>query len=165
MESSALLHLYWLYLYRLFTRHLNMECFESAVPAIFLSYAPTFFVNKLCFYVYWIVVRFTLVYTFTRVYLTVPNSNEVTVCHATLTVYMFISSNLINQDNYNCSLCNVKDVWALHNKDVASLYLCVCNFGNIIGLLNLYWWILARVGCKNARACLWILEIKKTYMF
>ena len=25
-----------------FTRHLNMECFESAVPAIFLSYAPTF---------------------------------------------------------------------------------------------------------------------------
>ena len=24
-------------------KHLNMECFESAVPAIFLSYAPTFF--------------------------------------------------------------------------------------------------------------------------
>ena len=22
-----------------------MECFESAVPAIFLSYAPTFFIN------------------------------------------------------------------------------------------------------------------------
>ena len=31
------------YLYKVFTRHLNMECFESAVPAIFLSYAPTFF--------------------------------------------------------------------------------------------------------------------------
>ena len=26
-------------IYRVFTRHLNMECFESAVPAIFLSYA------------------------------------------------------------------------------------------------------------------------------
>ena len=25
------------------TRHLNVECFESAVPAIFLSYAPTFY--------------------------------------------------------------------------------------------------------------------------
>ena len=28
----------------LLVRHLNMECFKSAVPAIFLSYAPTFFV-------------------------------------------------------------------------------------------------------------------------
>ena len=37
MESSAL------FLYKVFTRHLDMECFESAVPAIFLSYAPTFF--------------------------------------------------------------------------------------------------------------------------
>ena len=27
------------------TRHLNMECFESAVPAIFLSYVPTFFIK------------------------------------------------------------------------------------------------------------------------
>ena len=26
----------------MFTRHLNMECFESAVPAIFLSYTPNF---------------------------------------------------------------------------------------------------------------------------
>ena len=25
-----------------FTRHLNMECFESAVPTNFVSYAPTF---------------------------------------------------------------------------------------------------------------------------
>ena len=25
---------------------LNMECFESVVPAIFLSYAPTFFNTK-----------------------------------------------------------------------------------------------------------------------
>ena len=25
------------------TRHSNVECFESAVPAIFLSYAPTFY--------------------------------------------------------------------------------------------------------------------------
>ena len=32
-----------MYLYKVFTGHLNMECFESAVPAIFLSYAPTFF--------------------------------------------------------------------------------------------------------------------------
>ena len=30
-------------IYKVFTRHLNVECFESAVPAIFLSYAPTFF--------------------------------------------------------------------------------------------------------------------------
>ena len=30
-------------IYNVFTRHLNMECFESAIPAIFLSYAPTFF--------------------------------------------------------------------------------------------------------------------------
>ena len=47
MESSALLHLYWLYLhvYKVFTRHLNMEYFESAVPAIFLSYTLTFFHN------------------------------------------------------------------------------------------------------------------------
>ena len=29
-----------------------------------------------------------------------------------------------------------------------------CN----IGLLNWYWWILARVGCKNARACEFILR-------
>ena len=29
------------------SRHLNMECFESAVPAIFLSYAPTFFKKNL----------------------------------------------------------------------------------------------------------------------
>ena len=43
VDSSALLHLYWLYLYKVFTRHLNMECFKSAVTAIFLSYAPTFF--------------------------------------------------------------------------------------------------------------------------
>ena len=28
-----------------FTRHLNMECFESAVPANIVSYAPTFFGN------------------------------------------------------------------------------------------------------------------------
>ena len=30
-------------LYKEFIRHLNVECFESAVPAIFPSYAPTFF--------------------------------------------------------------------------------------------------------------------------
>ena len=36
---------YTLYLYKVFTRHLNMECFESAVPAIFLSNSPTFFHN------------------------------------------------------------------------------------------------------------------------
>ena len=30
-------------IYKVFTRHLNVECFESVVPAIFLSYAPTFF--------------------------------------------------------------------------------------------------------------------------
>ena len=30
-------------IYKVFTRHLNVECFESAFPAIFLSYAPTFF--------------------------------------------------------------------------------------------------------------------------
>ena len=34
-----------MYLYKEFTRHLNVECFESAVPAIFLSYAPTFFLS------------------------------------------------------------------------------------------------------------------------
>ena len=28
-------------IYKVFTRHLNVECFEPAVPAIFLSYAPT----------------------------------------------------------------------------------------------------------------------------
>ena len=28
----------------LYIRHLNEECFESAVPTIFLSYAPTFFI-------------------------------------------------------------------------------------------------------------------------
>ena len=28
---------------QVFTRHLNMECFESAIPVIFLSYPPTFF--------------------------------------------------------------------------------------------------------------------------
>ena len=28
---------------QVFTRHLNMECFESAIPANFVSYAPTFF--------------------------------------------------------------------------------------------------------------------------
>ena len=28
-----------------FTRHLNMECFESPVPANFVSYAPIFFVT------------------------------------------------------------------------------------------------------------------------
>ena len=27
----------------MFTRHLNMECFELTVPAKFVSYAPTFF--------------------------------------------------------------------------------------------------------------------------
>ena len=64
------------------------------------------YVNKLTIYFYWIVVRFT------SVYLAVPNSNEVAVCHATLTVNMFISTNIITQDNYNCSLCNVQDVWA-----------------------------------------------------
>ena len=32
----------WFYLYKVFIRHLNVECLESAVPAIFLSYAPTF---------------------------------------------------------------------------------------------------------------------------
>ena len=26
----------------MFTRHLNMECFELAIPANFVSYAPTF---------------------------------------------------------------------------------------------------------------------------
>ena len=30
-------------LYKVFIRHLNEKCFELAVPAIFLSYAPTFF--------------------------------------------------------------------------------------------------------------------------
>ena len=40
------LHLYQLYLYKVFPRHLNMECFELAVLAIFLSYAPTFFDYK-----------------------------------------------------------------------------------------------------------------------
>ena len=30
----------WIYLYQVFTRHYNMECFESAVPETF-SYAPT----------------------------------------------------------------------------------------------------------------------------
>ena len=33
----------WFTYTRLFTRLLNMECFESAVPANFISYAPTFF--------------------------------------------------------------------------------------------------------------------------
>ena len=33
----------WFYLYKKFTRHINVECFEWAVPASFLSYAPTFF--------------------------------------------------------------------------------------------------------------------------
>ena len=40
--SSAHLYIYWLYLYNVFTRHLEAR-FQSAVPAIFLSYAPTFF--------------------------------------------------------------------------------------------------------------------------
>ena len=31
---------------QVFTRHLNMECFESAVSANFVSYAPTFFKFK-----------------------------------------------------------------------------------------------------------------------
>ena len=30
-------------IYKVITRHLNVECFDSTVPAIFLSYAPTFF--------------------------------------------------------------------------------------------------------------------------
>ena len=44
MESFALLHQYQLYMYlhKVFTGHLNTECFESAVPAVFLSYAPIF---------------------------------------------------------------------------------------------------------------------------
>ena len=46
LVRTALLHLYWLYLYNVFTRHLNMECFDSVVPAIFLSYAPTFFGDR-----------------------------------------------------------------------------------------------------------------------
>ena len=36
-------------IYKVFTWHLNVKCFESAVPAIFPSYAPTFFtymINK-----------------------------------------------------------------------------------------------------------------------
>ena len=33
----------WFYLYTEFTRLLNVECFKSAVSAIFLSNAPTFF--------------------------------------------------------------------------------------------------------------------------
>ena len=33
-----------IHLYQVFTRHLNMECFELAVPADFVSYAPTFFI-------------------------------------------------------------------------------------------------------------------------
>ena len=45
MESSALLYIYWLYLYKVYTRHLNIKCFESEVPAIFLAYAPTFFID------------------------------------------------------------------------------------------------------------------------
>ena len=65
---------------------------------------------------------------FTSVYLVVPNSNEVAVCYATLTVNMFISTNIIKQDNYNCSLCVVQDVWALDNKNVASLYLCFVTY-------------------------------------
>ena len=39
----------WFYLYKEFTRHLSVECFESVVPAIFLSYAPTFFGWKISF--------------------------------------------------------------------------------------------------------------------
>ena len=33
----------YLYPQQVFTRHLNMECLELAVPANFVSYAPTFF--------------------------------------------------------------------------------------------------------------------------
>ena len=40
MESSVLLVLP---IYKVFIRHLNIECFESTVPAIFRFYAPTFF--------------------------------------------------------------------------------------------------------------------------
>ena len=35
----------WFYLVdKEFTKHLNVEWIETAVPAIFLSYVPTFFV-------------------------------------------------------------------------------------------------------------------------
>ena len=34
-------------IYKVITRHLNVECFDSMVPALFLSYAPTFFHRKL----------------------------------------------------------------------------------------------------------------------
>ena len=33
----------WFHVYNMFTRHVKVECFESAVPAIVLSYAPAFF--------------------------------------------------------------------------------------------------------------------------
>ena len=36
-------HMCYMYMYSVYTRCL-LECFESAVPAIFLSYAPTFFI-------------------------------------------------------------------------------------------------------------------------
>ena len=44
--KKAWSHLRGFYLYKVFTRHLNIECFESAVPAIFLAFAPTFFCQK-----------------------------------------------------------------------------------------------------------------------
>ena len=41
---------------QVFTRHLNMECFESAVPANFVSYAPTIFyiisINNMNYYLH-----------------------------------------------------------------------------------------------------------------
>jgi hypothetical protein len=37
--------------------------------------------------------------------------------------------------------------WFVHEKLMHLWITCT------IGLLNLYWWILARVGCKNARTC------------
>ena len=50
MESSVLLVLP---IYKVFIGHLNMECFESTVPAIFRFYAPTFFLPILGTHGHW----------------------------------------------------------------------------------------------------------------
>ena len=49
--------------------------------------------------------------------------------------------------------------WRPRMSEISSIG-CTATDGltNFIGLLNWYWWILARVGCKNARACECILK-------
>ena len=54
----------------------------------------------------------------------------------------------------------IKNLYILFQKKWTSLIIFIQtgNCNSIIGLLNWYWWILARVGCENPRACECILK-------